>query len=86
MIRRALRPVRTLYFKPLHALSCLAHLAYVIFKSCTQVLFDIAQGALLLLKRAVDERIGWDTRVKSLSELSLALEIEEHKFEVDSPN
>ena len=56
------------------------------FKPCTQMVYDMAQGAVLLLKRAVDERIGWDTRIKSLSELSLALEIEEHKFEVCSPN
>ena len=53
--------------------------------SCTEVLKCMTQEAVLLLKRAVDERIGWDTRVKSLSELSLALEIEEHKFEVGSP-
>ena len=44
------------------------------------------QEAVALLKRAVDERTSWETRIKCLSELSLALEIEERRFEVRSPN
>ena len=43
------------------------------------------QGAVLLLKRTVDEGNHWDSRIKCLSELSLALETEEQKFEVGSP-
>ena len=44
------------------------------------------QEAVALLKQAVDERVSWEKRTKCLSELSLALEIEERKFEVRSPD
>ena len=50
-----------------------------------QMLGCVLQEAAGLLRQATDESCDWNTRIKCLSELSHALEIEESKYEVGAP-
>ena len=50
-----------------------------------QLLGCVLQEAAGLLRQATDESCDWNTRIKCLSELSHALELEESKYEVGVP-
>lgn len=50
-----------------------------------QMLGCVLQEAAGLLRQATDESCDWNTRIKCLSKLSHALEIEESKYEVGPP-